>query len=387
MMKRIAFPLFGGQNWLGGYNYLLNLFTVLDRYPQPNIQPVLFVGSDFPHEHLSQFRRLSGLEVVITPVFSRQRAIKSFVLSCVLGHDPQVKRLLQEYQISIIFLCAQFYGFNIGIPQISWIPDFQHRVIPENFTFLQKLKREIGFRLQIKSATQVLISSNVMQQQLRYFYSHAASKSTCISFAVATKSLWQQSCQDVRERYSLPSKYFFFPGQFYSHKNHLAVINALFHLHNNGLPVSVVCTGKEFDPLNPKYAKRILTAVKSLPLNNLFLSLGVVPYEHVVSIMEHSLALLNPSFSEGWSTTVEESKSINKPLILSNLPVHFEQTSGRAAFFDPSNHLQLANTLDDAWSSNGNSLIAPLAEGCNYSQLLADFSDNISRMMNTVING
>lgn len=33
---------------------------------------------------------------------------------------------------------------------------------------------------------------------------------------------------------------------------------------------------------------------------------------------------VNPSFYEGWSTTVEEAKSIGVPLLLSDIPVHRE---------------------------------------------------------------
>ena len=44
-------------------------------------------------------------------------------------------------------------------------------------------------------------------------------------------------------------------------------------------------------------------------------------------------ALINPSRSEGWSTTVEEAKSFGVPMILSDIDVHREQTGGTARYF------------------------------------------------------
>ena len=46
------------------------------------------------------------------------------------------------------------------------------------------------------------------------------------------------------------------------------------------------------------------------------------------------VALINPSFFEGWSTTVEEAKSLGTKMILSNIELHKEQAK-EAMFFDP----------------------------------------------------
>ena len=45
-----------------------------------------------------------------------------------------------------------------------------------------------------------------------------------------------------------------------------------------------------------------------------------------------SVALLNPSHFEGWSTTVEEARALGVPMLLSDLDVHLEQAQGIARF-------------------------------------------------------
>ena len=77
----------------------------------------------------------------------------------------------------------------------------------------------------------------------------------------------------------------------------------------------------------------------------MFRILGVVPYPELISLVYHSIAIINPSLFEGWSTTVEEAKSLGKTLILSDLNVHREQNPQRAVYFNPDSPERLASIL------------------------------------------
>jgi glycosyltransferase involved in cell wall biosynthesis len=71
----------------------------------------------------------------------------------------------------------------------------------------------------------------------------------------------------------------------------------------------------------------------------------MVPHNHVFQLMRQSLAVLQPSLFEGWSTTVEEAKSVGKSVILSDIPVHHEQDPPAAVYFDPHDPEALADCL------------------------------------------
>ena len=70
-----------------------------------------------------------------------------------------------------------------------------------------------------------------------------------------------------------------------------------------------------------------------------------MPYDDLLSLMHHALAVVNPSFFEGWSTTVEEAKSLGKTVILSDIPVHREQAPDRGHYFRPEAPEELADVL------------------------------------------
>ena len=61
---------------------------------------------------------------------------------------------------------------------------------------------------------------------------------------------------------------------------------------------------------------------------------------HLFQIMRRSLAVLQPSLFEGWSTTLEEARSIGKRTIVSDIAVHREQDLHTAMYFRPRDALK-----------------------------------------------
>ena len=79
--------------------------------------------------------------------------------------------------------------------------------------------------------------------------------------------------------------------------------------------------------------------------------LGLVPRSDVIALMRYSRALINPSFFEGWSTTVEEAKSTGKRIILSDIDVHKEQNPPDGVFFNPKDPKDLAEKMWSLWTN------------------------------------
>jgi glycosyltransferase involved in cell wall biosynthesis len=67
--------------------------------------------------------------------------------------------------------------------------------------------------------------------------------------------------------------------------------------------------------------------------------------------MAKTLAVINPSKFEGWSSSVEEAKSFGKKIILSSIPVHLEQAPSNAFYFDFNDSVSLKKILQDVWNT------------------------------------
>ena len=138
--------------------------------------------------------------------------------------------------------------------------------------------------------------------------------------------------EQLNLHYPVLEPYFFLPNQFWQHKNHGVVVDALRELPKT---IRVICTGSMDDYRNHGYVPELLAKARQAGVDDRFICLGIVPYPMLVSLMHHSLAVLQPSLFEGWSTSVEESKAMCKQIVLSNLDVHLEQAPERGRFFRP----------------------------------------------------
>ena len=196
------------------------------------------------------------------------------------------------------------------------------------------------------------MSSNVAKQDLKAFHPKYANKARVLRFC--TEGLQDRKIkrlEDLEAVYKFQGKYFYLPNQFWSHKNHQVVLKALQVLKVQGRPVLVLASGKRVDLRMPEFFTGIQKMIKESCIQDQIMILGLIPFEDVLSLIAHSVAVINPSLFEGWSTTVEEAKALGKELILSDIDVHREQSPEKARYFDPHDYLKLAEHLDAAWSS------------------------------------
>ena len=344
---RVAFTLIGGKDWTGGYNYLLNLLHVLGRHQMDRLIPVLFVGEACTEGDIAPFAAIPGVELVRTPLLNASRRTGSLIQAMLLGRDISLQRLFQAHRINVVFESAQFFGWRLGIPAIAWIPDFQHKALPHLFSRSAWWKREIGFRAQVMGGRTIMLSSEDARRACEQHYPSTRGRTRTVHFAVPPGSRIPYSeARAAADSYGLPEHYFFMPNQFWRHKNHGLVLDALMILRERGRQIVVAASGKQVDPRAPDYFAIFQGRLEQGGLQNEFRLLGMIPYPHLASLMRASTAMLNPSLFEGWSTTVEEAKAMGTPMLLSDLDVHREQMGAEAIYFDRHSALSLADALD-----------------------------------------
>jgi glycosyltransferase involved in cell wall biosynthesis len=353
MVIRVAFPLFGRGGWTGGYNYLKNTLRLINAQLSDEIEAWVFLSPTDNAEFGDELRSLVDGRVIVDLFVGSSGRGLSLVKAIILGRDAQLERILQSRGIDVVFENANFYGRRFSIPVISWIPDFQHRHMPEMFTTLNWWRRDLGFKHQIKSGRTILLSSYAALKDLEYFYPTAKGNGNVVRFAVCEFDASHRARgEELRRMYDLPGRYFFLPNQFWRHKNHAIVLEALSILRSQekleAIP-PVILTGQPKDVRNPNHFEDLMTRAKYLQVDRHFRYLGLIPHDHVLALNANCLAMINPSLFEGWSTPVEEAKAFATPLILSDIPIHREQ-SPDASFFDPNSANALAALLMDAAS-------------------------------------
>jgi glycosyltransferase involved in cell wall biosynthesis len=347
-LKRVGLAL--GVSWLGSVNYYRNLLNAVYALPDREIEPVLLLGT---RASSATVAGLPPLEVIRSRWLDQPSAGWAFrkVWQQVLAGDPFLERLLRAHDIDVLSH-SDFLGKHAGLPAICWIGDFQHREQPQFFSRFERWYRDRDFRLQCRHATRILLSSHDAQRALATFEPSAVEKSRVLQF-VAQPNVGPDTTDlsTLRERYGIAGPYFHVPNQFWAHKNHKLILDALAILQRRGEPAIVISTGATEDYRQPKYFDQLMAYAREVGVDDSFRALGVIPYNDLIGLMLNSIALINPSRAEGWSTSVEEAKSLGKRIILSNLPVHLEQAPADGVYIDPDDAPGLADAMRKVSSS------------------------------------
>jgi glycosyltransferase involved in cell wall biosynthesis len=356
---RIAFTTIPRRLWAGGYNYQSNLFAALNRYLPGEFTPVVFAGHRDDAADLAVLERIPGVEIVRSAAFDRR--ISGLATALAIGLDRTAAAEFRASRIDVVFEAARFFGWRLPFPAVAWFPDFQHRQLPQLFSWSERWRRDLGFRIQIASGRAIMLSSESASRDCMRFYPNLTNPASVVRFATepSPQSLSANS-SDVIAQYGLPPKYFYLPNQFWRHKNHGVVVEALRISANRGADIVVAATGGKDDPREPGYFDSVMRRIEACGLANNFRYLGMIPLPHVYALLRATTALINPSRFEGWSTTVEEAKSFGVPMILSDIAVHREQAGNSARYFGLDDPDTLADQLSAASQNSESSAVRNL---------------------------
>lgn len=347
-MLRIGLRNLASDDWTAGGTYQLNLLEAIHQ-ASAEIEVVLLTFPGTPARNIEACRKyVAEVAEIPAPISSA----KFFGLQAKfnrifgeLGLEASTSKILRKKGLHRIFSPDDF-GSGFRIPNVAWIQDFQALRLPEFFPSSDAagLRKSLGNL--IKHAQTVVLSSQVASQDLQELFPAFAHKARVLQFvARVPEIIYERDPAWICQTYHLPKKFFYLPNQFWEHKNHKLVLEALALAKQKTPEICVVCTGNTNDYRNRLYFSNLLARVSELNLRDNFIILGLVPHEHVYWLMRQSAGILQPSLFEGWSTTVEEARSLGKNVLLSAIGVHREQNPPGARYFEPANSSMLADLL------------------------------------------
>jgi glycosyltransferase involved in cell wall biosynthesis len=331
-------------NWIGGVNYLRNLFTAIQSLTENTIQPVLLAGFK---ADISEFEALA--EIVRSSILDRyspQWWLSKLLAKAPPHRDYLLYRLLRRHQIDLLSHFGRLWQ-GCSIPTIGWIPDFQHMHLPDFFEAKECAARDAQFKDIIRNSDAVIVSSQAGLDDLMRFEAGSAASTYILRFVSCLYPNMNElpSRNDLCTRYNLDRPWFHLPNQFWAHKNHSVVLRALYAIKQTNQCPLIISTGSTQDYRNPGYFSSLMKMAHDYGVQDDFRALGVLPYSDVMGLMRHAVAIINPSLCEGWSTTVEEAKAMGKQVILSDIAVHREQNPKRGHFFNSDDGRELAQLM------------------------------------------
>ena len=255
------------------------------------------------------------------------------------------ENMLRQRRCDLVYFVAPSARPNMlqRLNFIATVWDLCHRDTPE-FPEVRESAvfraREHLYRTILPPAFTVVTDSAALAGAISRRYGIDAERLLPMPFAPAP-SLSAASSTDkatVLSKYGLQEGYFFYPAQFWAHKNHIRILQALVQLKARGQAVSVAFAGG--DQGNRRHVE---TFVAANALRDQVRLLGFVPAEDMRGLYEGCRAVVMPTYFGPTNMPPLEAWLIGKPLIYSS---QFREQAGEAALcVDPDDADALARAM------------------------------------------
>ncbi len=354
---RIALIMQGGRGWTGGIEYIKNIIfamSSLSAETRKNIELCLIISktadSDLIQSVKPHLNKIYYIEDVIPSNIVYRigtRAVKLLLGIHDIRYDIFFKR--QQFDFVYPYNLSTKFGFK---NTAAWIPDFQHKFLPQYFSEQEIKARDASFDMIARTAYKLVFSSHTAENDFYTFFPSAKVNTHVLSFkTIAHENWFLPDPVDSQHKYNLPDKFFIVSNQLWQHKNHLTIFKAMKLLQDSGIKPVVVCTGHIYDYRKPEYSDSILHTIHTFGLSQQVFLLGLIPKADQIQLLRRSIALIQPSLFEGWSSVVEDARCLGKPTILSDISVHEEQNPPNCCFFERESPDALAQVMEQYWQS------------------------------------
>ncbi len=355
---------------------LLNRYNsggYLVRWPEHLTAPNLHVHYLFDDSRLSRLchrlakaRRIWGIPGTARVQRLIPWLIRRFGPSRLLRYAGDAKFWLEDYFLHRQFDVVYFsYPYGMECPRIA----ASMVATPHDFNYKRfntwgpALRAQIDRQMPewLRRCRQLVVSSEFMASELRYFYPEFARKVRVVRPGIpgATRIPTNQEMGAYRERMGLPQQFLLTTGWIVPHKNQRVLFEALGKLRTKGSNIPLVCVGPNSDQLQPcnnsrpvGYVKEVLQAAQhfGLQYGRDFWGLGYVDDFELECLYRLATALVAPTLYEAGSFPVREAMRAGCPVICSRIPSLVEEVNlaeGNACMFEPSDSQHLATVIEE----------------------------------------
>jgi glycosyltransferase involved in cell wall biosynthesis len=294
----------------------------------------LYMAPAFFDRAASKLMRLSRLPV------TWQRALTPHVLSVAKG-------LMKQHCDLWIFASQESLAYEIPVPALMVIHDLMHRYqgsFPEVSANGEYGRRERHYQTVCRWARGIMVESALGKQQVVDCY--GANPEIIFVLPTVTRNYVfdEQDQAATALPYALPEKYFFYPAQFWEHKNHKRLIQAAALLKDTYPDIHLVFVGSQ---KNAYASVRALVDQLGMVENVHFL--GYVPEAHMPELYRRARALVMPTFFGPTNIPPREAIALGCPVAVSNIDGMGDQMGDAALFFDPTSVPEMAQVMERLW--------------------------------------
>ncbi|MCX8108652.1 MAG: glycosyltransferase family 4 protein [Verrucomicrobiae bacterium] len=286
-------------------------------------------------------------------------------------------------------------AFEVGVPYVFPVHDLQHRLqpeFPEVSADGEWERREYLFKNGCINAAAILTDSEVGKEDVINCYGSdgvAADRVHVLPYAPLPRPKVGKELQaQIARKYNLPPRFLFYPAQFWPHKNHVRLVNAIGRLRSrHHLEIPLVLCGDASGPLRTAVRDEVLKVARQQGIESSIFLLGYVNDLEIAALYQMATALAFPTFFGPTNIPVLEAWATGCPVITSNIRGCREQAGNAAILVDPRCVDSIAEGICKVWTDPD--LRKSLAEA-GHARLqfytLEEFTRRFIRIMETTMS-
>lgn len=319
--------------------YELVILSPFDDYASLAVE----IGASFVH------LRMDARERMIDRLTTGRRIPPGICRMVRLIFSPWTRRIDSEGLAWVAYPTQDHQSYCTRTPSLATIHDLMHRYetefpeLHENGEYARRERRYTGIARWAKG---ILVDSELGRQHVLECYGCSPDAVHVLPFAappVRTGIL--QPSGDLPD---LPERFFFYPAQFWPHKNHLRIVEALALLRERHPDMHVLFSGSK----KAGY-ENVVAAVEDKGLSNAVTFLGYISDSAVQELYQRSVALLMPTLLGPTNIPPLEAFSAGCPVVTSRIYAIPQQLGDAALLVDPRSTREIADAMEKVWMDEG----------------------------------
>lgn len=274
-------------------------------------------------------------------------SLSRFGIKILFKSLPEFQEIRSNPPDIMLYVKPTLHVFQWDYPAIFPIHDLQHRLqpeFPEVSDAGEYRRREYMYVSSVNKSVAILTDSEVGKEDVIRCYGCKAEKIYALPYIAPPfrgDDLDLDALSKIREKYNLPSQYFFYPAAFWKHKNHERLIRAIYIiLRDKDASIPFVFAGSK----NREY-QNLVNLADSLGIRDIIRFIGYVPDGDLLSLYQQSLGLVMPTFFGPTNIPILEAWSAGCPVITSDLRGIREQVGDAAILVNPRDEIGLAEAI------------------------------------------
>lgn len=323
----------------GGVKHaIIEFLTWIQNNKNDEIQFTYFCNSQTQHE-VRNFCRTEDITICLIALEGVESVSPNFLTKNDFNEISRRETILQYFPVDLIYAPLGSTDLDYpGIPIITTILDLLHKDYPDSISPQEVDHRDRFFQNMISRSELVQVISNYTKDRLVHHY-NISEEQVFVNYLPIHARLSKSPKQKTS---LIDSPYFFYPANFWKHKNHETLLIAYYNYieQTASSPWKLVFTGHD-----DQRKSEVKEHAKALGLSANIVFLDYISHESLENYWFNAGALVFPSLHEGFGIPLLEAMHYEIPIISHNATSLSEIGNGAALFCDCRNPLSLADAM------------------------------------------